>query len=171
MTGKRQVFSDEENNVLRAALRKFRDTNDLTQKQIGELLGIEQQNAGRLLAKGRAGMSRDTANKFARTVGFRDAEHFLLENGVFAQLEEPPQGNPWYQRDAAVTYARKLGYPEAAITAVITRYGSHDYTSKEMKWWNNRIVLESLETPPDAPPAVSPVVAPKKRSKAKRAAS
>lgn len=144
MPGKRQVFSDRENEVLRAALRRLRDEKELTQKELGELLGMRQQNAGRLVGAAKTGMSRDAANRLARRLGYRDAEHYLLEVGVFSGLEQPPAGSHWRDRDTAVNIARKLGYAEEAIQAVIKRFGAHDYSAKVVRWWVDQIVLESL---------------------------
>jgi hypothetical protein len=46
VAGKSEAFSREENQVLRASMRKYRADRKLTQKQIGDILKIEQQNLG-----------------------------------------------------------------------------------------------------------------------------
>lgn len=163
-TGKRQVFSDDENRALREALRKHRDEHDLTGAQVGRLLGIKQQNAARLLSDAPAhrltGMGRDTANNLARILGFRDAEHFLIEHGVLAEMQPLPTGTGWGDRDTAVKVARKMGYAEEAIQAVLARFRAPDYRAKTMRWWNDQIVLEAMARAAAEPDAASASVHP-----------
>lgn len=138
-------------------MRQLKADRGLTQAQLGELLGIAQQNAGRLTsAQPNVGMNRTTANALARALGYRDVEHFLLEAGVLAEMTEKPAGAGWRDRDVAVQISRKMGYDEAAIQAVIGRYTAPDYRSKPMRWWNDRIVFEHLERASDPPNTATP---------------
>jgi hypothetical protein len=145
MAGKPEAFSEEENRVLRAALGRLQRDRGVTQRELGELLGIAQQNAGRLLsANGRGGMGRSTANHLARALGYRDAEHLLLEAGVLAAMKQPPAGR-WGWRDTAVGAARSMGFDEAAIHAVVSRFTDDGSRFRPMKWWITKIADEDRE--------------------------
>lgn len=147
MAGKPEAFSDEENAVLRDAFRRLRKERELSQAEAGELVGIAQQNAGRLLsATSRAGMSRTTANRLARALGFRDAEELLLDANILPSgMREPPTGRSWQDRDIAMRIARSvMHYDEPVIQAVLGRFTAPEYQHKSMRWWNDRIVTEHL---------------------------
>lgn len=172
MSGKPEAFSADENRALRAALRRLQEKEALSQTAVGKVLGISQQNAGRLLgAEPGAGMSRTTANALARKLGFRDAEHFLLEAGVLAAMKGTPAGTAWANRDSAVRVSRLIGYDEAAITAVVQRFTTDDYRTRPMKWWVTRIGDEDRDLAADrraeaAAAAVAPAPAePARRTK------
>lgn len=149
MAGRVRSFTEAETEILRKLARDLKEKNDWNGTQLGKAMGgIAQQNASRFVAeRSTAGIDRTTANALAISCGYRDVEHALLENGVLAEMTRvPAQGGnaDWLQRDAAIVYARKLGYPEPAILAVLHRYTEPDYRTKKMRWWNDRIVLEAI---------------------------
>ncbi len=145
VAGKRQVFSDDENNVLREELRKYMDEHEHTQTAMAELLDIKQQNVGRLKntkSYPHTGFNRDTANRLADLLGYRDAEELLIARGALADMKQLPSGNAWHNRDFAVRLARSLKYHPAAIDAVLARYTGSEYRSKPARWWVDRISAE-----------------------------
>lgn len=177
MPGKRQVFSDEENRVLREELRKYmadREAagNKISQTEMGQILGIEQQNVARLKnieTHERTGFNRDTANRLAQHLGFNDAEHLLLERGVLAEMKEIPGGAGWSDRDVAVRIALKIGYDSVIIQAIVSRYASPDYRSKPMRWWMDHFVLEGIARRDEpAQPTTRAMDKPAVRRRAKR---
>jgi hypothetical protein len=135
MAGKPQVYTREENEVLRAALRELRDREEWSQKQVGEFLDIKQQNAGRLLGKGPAGFARPGANRLAVHLGFSDAEHFLREQGVLAALTPIPD-DPFGDRTTAIKIALAMKVDQKAIDRVLHFYAKDvELLKKDVKWW------------------------------------
>lgn len=163
--GQRPVFSDEENEALREACKGYRKKLDLSQTELGALIGIEQQNVGRFEKGPRAGLSRAAANKLARLLGYRDAEDFLLDRGVLAAMKETPGGSDWHARDVAVRVAKRMGLDPAAVDAVVARFASPDYRAKPMKWWNSQFVWEEAGRAAEAPE--TPIVRPAQIAKGK----
>lgn len=175
MAGKPEAFSAEENKVLRDTLRALRDEREMTQADVGRLLGIKQQNAGRLLGSSpHTGMGRQTANKLAEALGYRDAEQLLLERGALAGMKATPAGNEWHDRDSAVRIARLIKVDERAITNIVQRYTDATALAWPVKRWIARMQQEEAEIAadeaaarPPRPPRVAgtdEVVAPKRRS-------
>jgi transcriptional regulator with XRE-family HTH domain len=80
-TGHPTSFSAEQNRLLRAALRDLKRERDLSQVAVGELLGISQQVAGKLLSPARGGLSYGTATKLARALGFEGVDDFFVRGG------------------------------------------------------------------------------------------
>lgn len=159
--GRVRSFTDDEIEVLRNVARRLKTERQWSGRQLGEAIGIAQQNAGRFVAAGStAGMDRTTANKLAIVAGYRDVEHLLLDAGVLATLQPKPEGAKWDDRDFAVRLAHKLGYSQEVTDAVVHRFSAHEYTSRKARWWNDQFVLESLaraaDKPIDPPPASSP---------------
>ncbi len=143
----------DENRVLRAAVRKLKEDRDLNQAAVGRILGIKQQNAGRLLsALPHVGMGRATANNLARELGFRDAEDLLLQSGVVAALAEP-QSN----KAVAIAVARRLSYDAIAIDAVVARYTSPEHDARPIKWWVTKFGDEERERAADRASDVVPL--------------
>lgn len=168
--GKPQVFSDAENKALRAMLRRLKAERELTQVEVGRLLGISQQNAGRLLGSSpHVGMSRPTANALARALGYRDNEALLLAAGVHSSMATVPADHRFSNRDTAVRIARSMNYDEAVIQTVVSRYTAPDDLKKPLRWWNERFVdedrLRRLDAADQVPP---PTVAEVKRRTRKR---
>lgn len=75
------VFSPEQNRALRNALKSL-STSYPSQSALGEALGIEQQNAGRLMKDRRAGFSYSTASSVAQLSGFAGVDAFFSAKGV-----------------------------------------------------------------------------------------
>ena len=174
MAGKPESFSEEENKVLRDALRKFAVDNKLTQAAVGRALDIAQQNAGRLTGSSPfVGMGRKTANLLAVKLGYRDAEHFLKERGVLAELQAPREGAEWGDRDSAARIAKHLNIDETAIRNVVARYSRNEDHHRPMKWWIGKFREEEVEMAADAqapalPVAIRPATKPPSRSPKKR---
>lgn len=145
MPGKPADFSDEENQVLRDALRRLKDEHGLKQAAIGRRVGMTQQNVARLLSTGRGGMGRKTANRLARELGFHDVEALLLEAGVSQATRGASSGKPWSGRDAAVTIARQAQIDEDAIRLVVERYGTPEDQRRPLKWWLRKFTNEDHE--------------------------
>lgn len=76
------VFTVRQNRALRAALRTLRQQRELSQMGLGRLLGIAQQNAGRLLTVDDAGFSYDTATRLVRELGFDGVDAFFTKKGI-----------------------------------------------------------------------------------------
>ncbi len=154
MPGKKEAFSAEENSILRSALRRLKADRSLSQDALGALLGMTQQNAARLLAptsKSPGGMGRSTANALARELGYRDAEHYLLEVGVLALVDgRPSEDKGGSDRDVAVTVARHLDYDEDAVGAVLARYPEAEAKGRSIKWWLTKFGDEERDRASDA---------------------
>lgn len=78
--GHPSAFSVEQNRLLRQALRDLRRSRALSQEQVGVLLGVSQQSAGRLLSPARAGLSYGTATSLARELGFASVDEFFARH-------------------------------------------------------------------------------------------
>jgi transcriptional regulator with XRE-family HTH domain len=87
--GKRSVFSSAQNEVLRAALLELKKRKGLSQTELGELLGVKQQNAGRLLREDATGFSYDSATRLVRKLGFSGVDSFFKAKKV-ALPSQPP---------------------------------------------------------------------------------
>ncbi len=81
------VFSTRQNRALRSALRALKNSRKLSQLSVGHLLGIAQQNAGRLLKSQGAGFSYDTATKLACELGFTGVDEFFRAKRLTAPSE------------------------------------------------------------------------------------
>lgn len=173
MSGKKAAFTDAENEVLRGRLREYRQERGLTQREMGELLGIEQQNIGRLESKARTGLNRTTANALAHLLKYRDVEELLLAEGVLAELRAPPPrhsstGAGWSDRDMAVKIAASMKIDPVAVQAVVARFTEDSHRHKPIKWWVTKFGNEEIEraaeriaAPPDSRPAPRDVPMPK----------
>lgn len=70
-------FTAEQNRLLRSALRDLKRERGLSQATVGDLLGVSQQTAGRLLSSAKAGLSYGTATVLARSLGFEGVDDFF----------------------------------------------------------------------------------------------
>ncbi len=173
MAGKTVSFSEEERNALRAAFRQYVKDNELTQTAAGDAIGMAQQNAGRLLGSSPdVGMGRKAANLLAVRLGYQNAEHFLKEHGVLAELQAERSGAEWAVRDASVRIAKHLDINEAAVRNVVARYARNEDLHRPMKWWIGKFREEEVEmaaeaqSPQQLPQAIRPAV-PKAGAKSK----
>lgn len=154
VAGRHPSFTTEELDVLRSVARQLKEENGWSGAELGARLGIKQQNASRFVAAGStSGMDRKTANELAKAAGFRDVEHLLLEAGVLAEMKQPKQKHALSEREVAIRVARQLGYPDAAVQAIVARF-ANDATSfgKPIRWWVDKIVIESLQHEADSRP-------------------
>lgn len=150
--GRVRSFTDAETGALRQLARELKQKREWNGEELGAAMGgIAQQNASRFVADGStSGIDRTTANALAKSAGFRDVEHALLDAGVMAEmspLQASTSGNDWTRRDQAIRHARTMGYPEAAILAVLHRYSDGANRINRLRWWMDRIVLEALAQP------------------------
>lgn len=83
----RKVFTDEQNDALRVALRDVRRRRHYSQQALGQLLGIEQQNVGRLLNSEAEGFSYKSATRLCRLTGFAGVDSFFKAKGVALAIE------------------------------------------------------------------------------------
>lgn len=77
-----RVFTAKQNRALRSALLELKTSRKLSQMGLGRLLGIAQQNAGRLLRDRNAGFGFNTAARLARELGFGGVEAFFAAKGL-----------------------------------------------------------------------------------------
>lgn len=75
------VFTTAQNRALRGELRRLREGYE-SQAALGDAIGVEQQNAGRLLNDGASGFSYATATAVARLAGFAGVDAFFRSKGV-----------------------------------------------------------------------------------------
>ncbi len=78
---KRAVFSEAQNAALRVALVAL-EARYTSQVDLGKAIGVEQQNAGRLLRDERAGFGYATASRVAHLSGFTGVDSFFVAKGV-----------------------------------------------------------------------------------------
>lgn len=141
-SGKPADFVDEDTQLLRDAAIQLKEQRNLSGVELGKLLGIAQQNASRF-TKGNGGISRNTANRLAEALGYRDSEGLLREakavRGMVLKL-----GNVWASRDSAVRVAQAVGWPQDCIDAVLARYPGPEMSRRETRWWLEQIALEAI---------------------------
>lgn len=85
------VFTPAQNRALRAELRRIRGAYD-SQAALGSAIGVEQQNAGRLLNDADAGFSYATATAVARLAGFAGVDALFRAKGVALDLPHAKAG-------------------------------------------------------------------------------
>jgi hypothetical protein len=138
-------FDDEEIELLREWARRLKEERKITTTELGELMGVKQQNASRFIAdRATGGISRISGNRLASAAGFRDAEELIAEGRAMAGLRSLRKGNVWHARDSAVRVAEAMGYGDGAIAAVVARESSGDAGKRPVKWWLTQIALEEL---------------------------
>lgn len=79
--GRASVFASAQNRALRSLLVKAMKQHG-SQQALAELLGIKQQNVGRLLRDGRAGFSYATAGALVRLEGWSGIDAFFEAKGL-----------------------------------------------------------------------------------------
>lgn len=75
-------FTAKENRALQDALVTM--SSGLTQARIGEIIGCNQQNAGRLLKH--AGFAYGTALRLVRHLGFQGLDSFFATKGLAPEV-------------------------------------------------------------------------------------
>lgn len=78
--GKPDAFTAEQNDALRAALADLQERKSMTQAKLGGVLGVNQQNAGRLVRAG--GFSYASATRLVRFLGFAGVDTFFRSRDV-----------------------------------------------------------------------------------------
>lgn len=85
----RRVFTDAQNAALREALKDMKARKGLSQAGIGVVLGIKQQNVGRVLNSTTDGFAWATATRLVRALGYASPETFFRAKGVALVEDEP----------------------------------------------------------------------------------
>lgn len=80
--GHPDVFTAPQNRTLRAELRKLQARRHYSQTALANILGIAQQNAGRLLASEESGFSYQSATRLARALGYRGVDELFRDKRV-----------------------------------------------------------------------------------------
>lgn len=138
-------FDGEETEILRTVARQLQADRKLNTTQLGELMGVRQQNASRFVVTGStSGISRISGNRLASAAGFRDAEELIAEGKAMAGLRAERRGNVWHARDSAVRVAKAMGYGSDSVDAVVAREVGAEAGKKPVKWWLTQIALEEL---------------------------
>lgn len=141
----KHVFTPEEVELLRNFARKLREERGLTTTQLGELMGVEQQNASTFTKPGATGgISRITANRLAQADDLRDAEELLLVLKARAGILEEVVGNVWHSREAARRVAEAMGVAREAIDAVIAQRKAPADARRPVKWWVYQFAHQEL---------------------------
>jgi len=156
MAGKPEAFTPEENAALRAALVEYKASTGLSDREIGDQIGIEQQNVSAKRKSG--GFSRPTAIALVKQLGYPTVEDFLAEKGVLAALKPAPQGSAWGDRDMAVRIASAMKLDPGAVDAVVKRHTDPAAKHWPCKRWVDKFIAEDKEWELDgragkAPPA------------------
>lgn len=179
--GRHHAFKDIENEALFAALKRYKELNNLTSEEVGERLGVVQQTANKYI-NGESRMGRPPAMKLVKIIGaYRSVEEFLevecgivdgvhveraavrqskgrtstkgTDNGTIAVGEHP-------ERAFASNLVRRVGVTDEAIENVIARY--HGEPRHIEMWWaqkfmseqeflNERALQRWSQEPPDPP--------------------
>lgn len=78
--GQPASFTSAQNEALRAALAEVHGRKNISQAKLGEILGCNQQNAGRLLKS--AGFSYVSATRLVRFLGYAGVDTFFRAKNV-----------------------------------------------------------------------------------------
>lgn len=87
----RRVFTDGQNAALHVVLRDLQQRRHYSGVALAQLLGIEQQNASRLLKSADEGFSYRSATRLVRLAGFAGVDTFFRARGVALPEEIPHQ--------------------------------------------------------------------------------
>lgn len=87
--GQPRAFTDPQNAALHEGLRELLRRKDLSQAALGELLGVSQQGARRLMKFEEAGFSHPTATTLVRILGFSSVDTFFRSRRVTTPSEPP----------------------------------------------------------------------------------
>ncbi len=144
--GKRTDFTPQEVELLRAFAREKKRRDGLTGDQLGQLMGISQQNASEF-TKDRAvgGIGRTTANALAQNCDYQDAEELLRELKQLAAIAEDGVGNVWHARDSARRVAEAAGVASRAIEVVIEQRKTPADARRPQKWWLQQFLNQETQ--------------------------
>jgi len=139
--GKPQNFTPEQNEALRKALLEFKERNELNQEQLGGKLGVEQQNAGRLLSVKGSGFSYQTGTRAARLLGYIGVDAFFEAQGVGLdrRAADPDPTTNSTQADG-MRSARAVGISEKAIQLVNRRHAESGFHTS--RWWCTQYIAQ-----------------------------
>jgi transcriptional regulator with XRE-family HTH domain len=142
MAGHPSDFDIEDQQILREEASRLMKEKGWTKTELGNVLGIKQQNVSRFI-NAIGGIRRRTANRLAHAIGFDDAEA-LISEGRFMRGLKSTAGNVWSARDSARRMAAAVGYPAEAIQAVVDRMSDPECAKKSTKWWLEQFMLEDM---------------------------
>lgn len=165
--GPKKHFTTAQVKLLRDAIRELHAKYDAeaerkgerwSQQNLGDLLHVTQQVAGRYLGGGDQGVGYPVALRVAKLHNFDTIEDFFAFRGVGDGPARAAAGH----RDLAIAIARKVGgISEIAIERVLTRYDESQYDSRPSKWWLMKFLAEDQDLASEAtPPASSRVDSP-----------
>lgn len=83
------MFGDQQNGALHDGLRELLKKKHRSQTELGELLGISQQSAGRLQRDESAGFALSTATALVRALGYASVDTFFRAKGVASPSDVP----------------------------------------------------------------------------------
>lgn len=141
---KQQMFSAEQNAALRAALQAYCDEHGISsQAEIGRLLMIGQQTAGRFMRQKNAGIAYRTATRVAILAGFDGVDAFFSARGLAPWLGVADP-DPFPNRQQAIRIARLLGASEEAVEHIRATHGV-GFEARSTRWWVDEVLKESDE--------------------------
>lgn len=111
----------------------------MTQAELGDVIGVSQQIAGRLLGDGHAGLSYGVASRIAKLQGFDGVDAFFRDR----KLTEDHTIDKVGHRGFAIRIARQLGATEPAIGRVLARCKGPLYEKRPARWWLEQFLSES----------------------------
>lgn len=130
--GKPPTFTPEQSVALRKALEEMRQAKGWTQAQLGDKIGVAQQNASRVLKSGNFGYIN--ATKAARLLGYIGIDAFFEARSValprVAADVDPARDT---RHAVGMHHARSLGVSERAIELVNRRVDKVNFYSS--RWW------------------------------------
>jgi hypothetical protein len=162
--GKPETFTEEQLNALRTEFKKWcaqQAPPPLTQQQIGDIIGVSQQTAGRFLRTAHAGVSYQTATAIVQRLGFSGVDAFFDQRGL-RKPPPAPSGGAWENREAAIVMGRRMRLRESALRRVVERFAEDRFKARDIRFWLDRFQREhddeeehllEVAAPPGAPTA------------------
>lgn len=142
--GKPADFTPEDVALFRDWTRRLLIERGWSMTDLANQVEIEQQNISRFIGRNPiGGPSRVTMDAIAALADFRDSRELLTELQI-GEAMQPKKGNVWSARDSAKRIAKLLEHSDSAIEAVVARCSAPEYAKKDVRWWVDEIVIESL---------------------------
>lgn len=140
--------------LLRAEIQRLKESLGITQGGVGDLLGITQQTASKILS-GDSGIGYQTATKLAEALGY-DGVDSLLDDLGLGKAEAHADVFP--ERQLAARIARVLGASNTAIARVRDRCTGDAYAERRARWWVEEFLHETdaEQVGKSSPPGGSP---------------
>lgn len=118
------------------------------QTDLGEAIGMTQQNAGNLLRKDDVGLSYPNATRIAQVSGFDGVDEMFRAHAVFDTTVSPEESpaetrDPWPNRAGGKRIAKQMGATETAIRRVTERCADAFYRDRKQRWWVDEFLRET----------------------------